>query len=96
MTNVALAVNSRLSRAQDQLHIHIGCIFPAARRVIGSIAAELSDTGWTRVNLGAHGLKVWARSDGRDGFVALAWLDDAAMPSRSLAAEEFLDPHCSH
>jgi CDP-diacylglycerol pyrophosphatase len=35
-------------------------------------------------------------ADGRDGFVALAWLDDAAMPSRSLAAEEFLDPRCSH
>jgi hypothetical protein len=29
-------------------------------------------------------------ADGRDGFVALAWLDDAATPSRKLAAEEFL------
>jgi CDP-diacylglycerol pyrophosphatase len=130
-SDVALAVNSRLSRAQDQLHIHIGCISPLARRAIGSVAPELSDSEWTRVNWGMRGPKVWARRIGQktldgvnpfrlasegiqdgagklgqlgivvvgselSGFVALAWLDDAAMPSRSLAAEEFLDPHCSH
>jgi hypothetical protein len=35
-------------------------------------------------------------ADGRQGFVALAWFDDAAMPSRTLAAEGFLDPRFSH
>jgi CDP-diacylglycerol pyrophosphatase len=132
--DVALAVNSRLSRAQDQLHIHIGCISGLARRAIGSVAPELSDSGWKLVNLGTRGPKIWARrigqktleganafrlaaeglpngianlaqagivvagselADGREGFVALAWFDDAAMPSRKLAAESFLDPHCS-
>jgi CDP-diacylglycerol pyrophosphatase len=133
--DVALAVNSQLTRTQDQLHIHIGCISPLARRAIGSVAPELSDSGWTLASSRTHGPKIWARrieqktlegvnlfrlaaegipdgagklgqlgivvagselADGRDGFVALAWLDEAAMPSRKLAAEEFLDPRCSH
>jgi hypothetical protein len=43
--------------------------------------------------LGQWGIDLGSElADGREGFVALAWLDDAAMPSRSLAAEGFLDP----
>jgi len=47
--DVALAVNSGLSRAQDQLHIHIGCLARRARETISSIAPELSENGWVRI-----------------------------------------------
>jgi CDP-diacylglycerol pyrophosphatase len=59
--DVALAVNSQLMRAQDQLHIHIGCISPVARRAIGLVAPDLSDSDWTRLNWHVHGPDVWAR-----------------------------------
>ena len=59
--DVALAVNSQLLRAQDQLHIHIGCISPTARRAIGSVAPELTDSDWTRLNWHVHAPAVWAR-----------------------------------
>jgi CDP-diacylglycerol pyrophosphatase len=59
--DVALAVNSQLMRTQDQLHIHIGCISPRARREIGSVAPYLSDSDWTPLNSRVHGLDVWAR-----------------------------------
>ena len=59
--DVALAVNSQLMRTQDQLHIHIGCISPLARRAIGSVAPELSDSGWTLASSRTHGPKIWAR-----------------------------------
>jgi CDP-diacylglycerol pyrophosphatase len=59
--DVALAVNSQLMRAQDQLHIHIGCISP--RRETGDrlVAPELSDSDWTRLNWHVRGPDVWMR-----------------------------------
>jgi len=43
------------------------------------------------------GLVVAASSlaDGRNGFVALAWFDDALVPKHAFAAEGPLDPRCS-
>ena len=132
--DVALAVNSGLSRAEDQLHIHIGCLAPRAREAIRSIAPELSESRWVRIKRGMYGVDVWARqigprsldtvnplrlaaegipdalgnlasmglvvaagsvADGSDGFVALAWFDDASFPKHAFAAEGFLDPRCS-
>lgn len=48
-------------------------------------------------NLASMGLAVAASplADGRDGFVALAWFDDASVPSHAFAAEGLLDPRCS-
>jgi CDP-diacylglycerol pyrophosphatase len=59
--DLALAVNSQPLRAQDQLHIHIGCISLVARRAIGSVAPELSDGDWTRLNWHVRGPDVWVR-----------------------------------
>jgi CDP-diacylglycerol pyrophosphatase len=58
---VALGVNSRLTRTQDQLHIHIGCISLLARQAIVSVAPDLSDSDWTRLKWHVHGPDVWAR-----------------------------------
>ena len=59
--DVALAVNSQLLRAQDQLHIHIGCISSIARLATRSAAPELSDSEWTRLKWHVRGPAVWAR-----------------------------------
>jgi CDP-diacylglycerol pyrophosphatase len=45
---VALIVNSQGSRSQDQLHIHIGCLRPDARRFLNEAAQRLPLYDWTR------------------------------------------------
>ncbi len=47
--DVALAVNSEDSRSQDQLHIHIGCLHPDARRFLDEAAQRMPLYDWTRV-----------------------------------------------
>ena len=46
---VALAVNSALARSQDQFHIHLGCLVPAARRAVEAFAPKLPIGKWARV-----------------------------------------------
>ena len=46
---IALAVNSRVARYQDQLHIHIGCLVPSARNAVQAIAPRLRVGEWTQV-----------------------------------------------
>lgn len=46
--DMGLAVNSRLSRTQDQLHIHIDCVRPAVRAAISTTARSLG-RDWTRL-----------------------------------------------
>ena len=46
---VALAVNSRVARNQDQPHIHIGCLVPSARNAVQAIAPKLRIGEWTQV-----------------------------------------------
>ena len=45
-SQVALIVNSLIVRGQDQLHIHIGCLVPQARRVLGETAPKLPLDSW--------------------------------------------------
>jgi CDP-diacylglycerol pyrophosphatase len=59
--DIALAVNSRLSRTQDQLHIHIGCVSSRARQLIESAAPGLSASSWLRVKKEALGVETYAR-----------------------------------
>jgi CDP-diacylglycerol pyrophosphatase len=68
---VALAVNSRLARSQDQLHVHIGCLSAefAGRlsdRALGPRALE-----WFRAGDMAPGLELWTYRGGRE-IAALA------------------------
>ena len=46
---VALAVNSGVARTQDQLHIHIGCLVPAAKTAVQTIAPQLGLGEWAQV-----------------------------------------------
>ena len=55
--DVALAVNSRPTRSQDQLHIHIGCLSSQAKQTLQALAPDLPANRWVRIgkplNLGA-------------------------------------------
>ena len=58
---VVLAVNSRQSRTQDQLHIHIGCLKSSARRTIQAFAPALPTDRWVPLGRPFHGLEFWGR-----------------------------------
>lgn len=51
--DVVLSVNSKSSRSQDHLHLHLGCL---NRKVQSLISAEAQRDGaiWRKVNLGAY------------------------------------------
>ena len=55
----ALAVNSRHLRSQDQLHIHIGCLLPSARRRLETLGSTLRIGEWTRVEGVLSRSEVW-------------------------------------
>jgi CDP-diacylglycerol pyrophosphatase len=59
--DVALAVNSRLSRSQDQLHIHIGCISRQAKQTLRSIAPQLPENKWAAIKERMLGFGFWGR-----------------------------------
>jgi len=53
---IALAVNSAVSRSQDQLHFHIGCLTPTAKRALAVVAPGLPAGEWARLGGGVPGL----------------------------------------
>jgi CDP-diacylglycerol pyrophosphatase len=59
--DVGLVVNSRLSRTQDQLHIHLGCLSAEAKRALQIIAPQLSETHWLSLKRPIRGLAFWGR-----------------------------------
>ena len=46
---IALFVNSAVVRTQDQLHIHIGCLLPYARRALAAAAPKVPMGEWTQI-----------------------------------------------
>jgi CDP-diacylglycerol pyrophosphatase len=47
--DVSLIVNTEAVRSQDQLHIHIGCLHPDARRFFDEAARRMPLNAWTRI-----------------------------------------------
>lgn len=68
---VVLAVNSRQSRTQDQLHIHIGCLSPSARRTIEAFAAAAPSDRWVSLGRPFHRLGFRGRLLVRDNLVGV-------------------------
>lgn len=58
---VALAINSRYSRTQDQFHIHLGCIALSSKRFLSALAPKLSTTRWVRADERFYGFEIWGR-----------------------------------
>jgi CDP-diacylglycerol pyrophosphatase len=57
---VGLAVNSSLSRSQDELHIHIDCLQPDVRALLAAHAAEIGRR-WAELSFDLHGERYVAR-----------------------------------
>jgi CDP-diacylglycerol pyrophosphatase len=79
----ALAINSRYSRTQDQLHIHIGCLVASARRRLQVAAASLPIGEWKRVDSVITDARVWGY---RTGSADLAGFDPFRLAAQGLAA----------
>jgi CDP-diacylglycerol pyrophosphatase len=59
-SDVGLAINSRFTRSQDQLHIHIACIGGPMKAIMAKIAAHLAPHRWTKLRGGLRALQYWA------------------------------------
>jgi CDP-diacylglycerol pyrophosphatase len=46
---IALFVNSAIVRTQDQLHIHVGCLNPYARRTLAAAAPKVPMGEWAQI-----------------------------------------------
>jgi CDP-diacylglycerol pyrophosphatase len=72
--DVALAVNSRELRSQDQLHIHIGCLSRETKQTLASLALQLPDDRWVRIGQtmtigkGLHAAGFWGRRVARESL----------------------------
>lgn len=62
--DLAMAVNSRLGRSQDQLHIHVNCLKPEVRRALAQRTAggqtALGTKTWARMTVLSHAPRYWA------------------------------------
>jgi CDP-diacylglycerol pyrophosphatase len=81
LDEIALAVNSRSTRTEDQLHIHIGCVSPEVRQAIRRHAASMKVGEWARFDSLVPGSDLWGF---RTGGADLAQTDPF-----QLAAEQF-------
>ena len=57
-SDLAMAVNSRLGRSQDQLHIHVNCLKPDVRRALA--LRKTGSAAWTRMIVLPHAPPYWA------------------------------------
>ena len=61
----AVAVNSALTRSQDQLHIHMGCLGPYIRRALTATAQRLPIGAWERIGNIVPGTRLFAFRTGK-------------------------------
>ena len=65
LDEVALAVNSRFTRTQDQLHIHVGCESRRVRRALADLAPDMQVGEWRRLDSLFPGSQIWVMRTGR-------------------------------
>ena len=58
--DVAITINSMVSRSQDQLHLHVDCLDPSVAAALKDYQASL-DATWRPMTVALHGRKYWAR-----------------------------------
>src|SRR3984885_15982846 len=58
--NIALFVNSAVVRTQDQLHIHVSCLRPYARRTLAAIAPKVPIGEWAQIGPVVPHTMFWA------------------------------------
>jgi CDP-diacylglycerol pyrophosphatase len=57
---IALFVNSAIVRTQDQLHIHVGCLKPFARRTLAAAAPKVPMGEWAQIGPVVPHTMFWA------------------------------------
>ena len=57
---IALFVNSAVVRTQDQLHIHVGCLLPYARRTLAAAAPKVPMGEWAQIGPVVPHTMFWA------------------------------------
>jgi CDP-diacylglycerol pyrophosphatase len=57
---IALFVNSAIVRTQDQLHIHVGCLLPYARRTLAAAAPRVPMGEWAQIGPVVPHTMFWA------------------------------------
>lgn len=90
--DVGLAVNSRSTRSQDQLHVHVDCVDWRVKRALKASLAGIPTDRWQEAGLVEHGHRLWARRiDAPDlGSVNLFRLADAIPGFAPTPAETLL------
>jgi CDP-diacylglycerol pyrophosphatase len=78
---VALFVNTATQRTQDQLHIHVGCLVPYARRTLAAAAPKVPIGAWAQIGPVVPHTMFWA--------YRIPGTDLASVNPFRLAAEEF-------
>ena len=58
--NIALFVNSAVVRTQDQLHIHVSCLRPYARRTLAAVAPKVPMGEWAQIGPVVPHTMFWA------------------------------------
>jgi CDP-diacylglycerol pyrophosphatase len=58
--DIALFVNSATVRTQDQLHIHVGCLVPYARRMLAAAAPTIPMGEWAQIGPVVPHTMFWA------------------------------------
>lgn len=59
--DVGLAVNSRITRSQDQLHIHVNCVDAQVKRVLAAGLDRIPADRWQQGQVTLYGQRLWAR-----------------------------------
>ncbi len=59
--DLGLAVNSRLTRSQDQLHIHVDCVRASVKRVLEADLPLFPTDAWQAGGYVFHGQSYWVR-----------------------------------
>lgn len=58
--DLAMAINSRPGRSQDQLHIHVSCIRPVVKQSLRRQMTSIHSRDWTQISVSAHAPRYWA------------------------------------
>jgi CDP-diacylglycerol pyrophosphatase len=70
-SDFALAVNPALTRKQDQLHIHMGCLLPAAKSAVESFAPQLRIGEWSQFPAAIYDAEFWGLALRREGLAGV-------------------------
>ncbi len=91
--DVGLAVNSRSTRTQDQLHIHVDCVNPRVKLALAAAGDRIPADRWMDAGLVIYGHPLWARriaAPSLDGVNVLKMADDipgfATAPAETMLA----------